>query len=77
MKKMLKIVVGCLTLLWAVRSLIRLPTALTHAQTAAGAGEVAGLALALFLSAALTIVLFRSAFRKPDELTERLRGKLQ
>src|SRR5262249_11951813 len=70
MKNALKVVFGCLALLWALRSAILLPSALSHAQTAYGKGAAFGLVIALAVSAILGVILFRSAFRKP----ERTRG---
>lgn len=64
MIKILKIVFGCLAFLWGLRSLILLPGALSHAQTAYSIGVVAGLIAAVITAAALTVLLFRSAFRK-------------
>jgi hypothetical protein len=64
MTRTLKIVFGCLAFLWALRSLIRLPGALSLAGTAYGNGALAGLILALVTSVALSVVLLRSAFRK-------------
>jgi len=69
MGKTLKIIAGCLASLWAIRSLLLIPSAFANLNSSFAAGNAAGVASAFLVSTVAAVLLLRSAFRKPKRQT--------